>query len=280
MKNVTAAEAALIAGVIRSPISASPFDHPDAALARRNVVLDQMVSAGLLSSDEGAKAKKAPLGVEPGTVDQGEAPYFIDALRGELFRSFDAPKLPSMDLKILSTMDRYLQNAAQSALVEGLEEIGGQTFQEALRSIVSRSRRRSSRWTRRRATSSPSLGREATARASSTGPSRPGVNRGARSSRSSTSPRSRTIRASARRPPSSTSPRRSARADGPGPRRTTATVSRVRSATARHSPARSTSPPPGSERRSDSRTWSRSGRPWGCRAASSPILPSCWARSR
>jgi penicillin-binding protein 1B len=123
VKNVTVAEAALIAGVIRSPISAGPFDHPEAALARRNVVLDQMVSAELLSAEEGAKAKKEPLGVEPGTVDQGEAPYFIDALRGALLTSYDAARLPSMDLRVLSTMDRYLQNAAQSALVEGLEEI-------------------------------------------------------------------------------------------------------------------------------------------------------------
>jgi penicillin-binding protein 1B len=123
VKNLTVAEAAVIAGVIRSPVSASPFDHPAAALARRNVVIDQMVTADLLPQAEGTKAKNEPLGVAPGTVDQGEAPYFVDALRSALLRTYDAGRLASMDLKVLSTMDRHLQNAAQSALVDGLEEI-------------------------------------------------------------------------------------------------------------------------------------------------------------
>jgi penicillin-binding protein 1B len=123
LRNLTVSEAALIAALIRSPNSSSPFHHPAAALSRRNVVIDQMQKAGLLTEAEAANEKRAPMGLVEGAVDQGEAPYFIDALRGELLATHDAARIPSLGLRIHSTMDRHLQSAAQMALVEGLEEI-------------------------------------------------------------------------------------------------------------------------------------------------------------
>ncbi len=125
LKNLTVSEAALIAALIRSPNSSNPFHHAKAALDRRNVVIDQMRNAGLLTEAEAANEKQAPLGLVEGAVDQGEAPYFIDALRGELLATYDAARIPSLGFRIQSTMDRHLQSAAQKALVEGLEEIKG-----------------------------------------------------------------------------------------------------------------------------------------------------------
>jgi penicillin-binding protein 1B len=123
LKNLTVAEAALVAALIRSPNSTNPFIHPKAALERRNVVLDQMHDTGLLSDAAVAKEKAAPLGLVEGAIDQGEAPYFIDALRTDLLAAYDAARIPSAGLRIRSTMDRHLQSAAQQAIVEGLEEI-------------------------------------------------------------------------------------------------------------------------------------------------------------
>ncbi len=123
LKNLTVAEAALVAALIRSPNSSNPFLHPEAALDRRNVVIGQMQKAGLLSDAAAAKEKAAPLGLVEGAIDQGEAPYFIDALRRELLAAYDAARIPSAGLRIQSTMDRHLQSAAQKALVEGIEEI-------------------------------------------------------------------------------------------------------------------------------------------------------------
>ncbi len=123
LKNVTLAEAALIAALIRSPNSSNPFHHPKAALERRNVVIEQMRETGLLGEAEAASEKQTPLGLVEGTVDQGEAPYFIDALRDELLATYDAARIPSLGLRIQSTMDRHLQSAAQKALLEGLDEI-------------------------------------------------------------------------------------------------------------------------------------------------------------
>jgi len=59
--NLTTAEAALVAGLIRSPTRDSPFRHPDRALARRNEVLEAMVAAGVLPPAEAQSAMSAPL---------------------------------------------------------------------------------------------------------------------------------------------------------------------------------------------------------------------------
>jgi penicillin-binding protein 1B len=123
VKNLTVAEAALIAGVIRSPNAGSPFQHPEAARRRRNLVLDQMAAVDLLGKDEASAQKNTPIGVVSGAVDRGEAPYFLDALRARLLSEYDGSRLPSLGLRVLSTMDLNLQNAAQRALVEGLEEV-------------------------------------------------------------------------------------------------------------------------------------------------------------
>lgn len=56
------AETALLAGLIKSPARFSPLQHPDRALARRNEVIDAMLQRGSISPEEAEAAKRAPLG--------------------------------------------------------------------------------------------------------------------------------------------------------------------------------------------------------------------------
>jgi membrane peptidoglycan carboxypeptidase len=60
---LTAAEAALLAGVIRGPNLYSPYKYPSRALERRNFVLRSMMEQGMLTPQETEKASGAPLGV-------------------------------------------------------------------------------------------------------------------------------------------------------------------------------------------------------------------------
>jgi membrane peptidoglycan carboxypeptidase len=56
-------QAALLAGVIKSPSLYSPINHRDRALLRRNNVIDAMSASGTIKASEGAIAKAAPLGL-------------------------------------------------------------------------------------------------------------------------------------------------------------------------------------------------------------------------
>ena len=58
-------QAALLAGMVNNPTMFDPYDHPKAALDRRNEVLDAMVRTGSISASTGADTKKLPLGVVP-----------------------------------------------------------------------------------------------------------------------------------------------------------------------------------------------------------------------
>ncbi|HUR13330.1 MAG TPA: transglycosylase domain-containing protein [Mycobacteriales bacterium] len=75
-------QAALIAGLVKSPAAYDPFAHPEAALARRNLVLDRMEATGRLNAQEAGAARAAPLGVRDGAVHEGcprsTAGYFCD----------------------------------------------------------------------------------------------------------------------------------------------------------------------------------------------------------
>jgi hypothetical protein len=59
--DLSIAEAALLAGLIKSPARFSPIQHPDQALARRNEVIDAMLHRGSIRPEEAESAKRAPL---------------------------------------------------------------------------------------------------------------------------------------------------------------------------------------------------------------------------
>ncbi|HEX9725958.1 MAG TPA: PBP1A family penicillin-binding protein [Vicinamibacteria bacterium] len=123
VKNLGLEEAALLAALIRAPNTASPFRHPEEAKARRDAVLRQMARHGFIDPREAEAAAARPLRTEAGAVDIGEAPYFVDVLRQELFERYPPESTSNQNLVVHSTMDRHLQNAAQRAVAEGLVEI-------------------------------------------------------------------------------------------------------------------------------------------------------------
>lgn len=67
-KDLTLEEAAMLAGMIRAPSRFSPYKCPDAALQRRNQVVEAMRALGTVSPEEATTAEAKPLGVLPQTA--------------------------------------------------------------------------------------------------------------------------------------------------------------------------------------------------------------------
>ena len=61
---LTLAQAALLAGMVRSTTEYDPVEHPEHALARRNVVLDEMTNVGSITPNQADAAKAEPLGIQ------------------------------------------------------------------------------------------------------------------------------------------------------------------------------------------------------------------------
>jgi penicillin-binding protein 1B len=123
-KDVTALtlpEAAMLAGLIRSPNRYNPYKYPDVAFERRNQVLTSMVEAGAISEVEGARAMATEIKLAPakGRIDASEAPYFVDYAQNQL-ADIIADTSAAERLRIYTTIDMDLQRAAYAALVKQL----------------------------------------------------------------------------------------------------------------------------------------------------------------
>jgi penicillin-binding protein 1B len=120
--NLSLAEAALIAGVIQSPWNHSPFNNPERARDRRNVVLRAMVDAGYLSDEAAERAMSEPVTVVAHARDF-EAPYFIDYLGQALQEQFPGLTMRQGTLDVHTTLDLNLQRYAQAAVRNGLARV-------------------------------------------------------------------------------------------------------------------------------------------------------------
>jgi penicillin-binding protein 1B len=116
-------ECALLAGIIQSPSRLNPYQHPDRALERRNLVLDAMVKTGAITKAQAEKAKAGPEGILPGAFDAGEAPYFVDLVRDQLIERLGDPDYNQHGLRIYTSLDPQLQQIAQDAVAAGMKHI-------------------------------------------------------------------------------------------------------------------------------------------------------------
>src|SRR5207249_8675855 len=121
LKDVTPAEAALIAGIIQAPSYLSPYRHPERALERRNLVLDSMIETHALSKADAEKAKATPLRLAPPNVEASDAPYFIDLVRETLISKLDEQQMNAQPYRIYTTLDPELQRSAAQAVEAGMK---------------------------------------------------------------------------------------------------------------------------------------------------------------
>ncbi|MBW2371511.1 MAG: PBP1A family penicillin-binding protein [Deltaproteobacteria bacterium] len=123
VRHLRAAESALLAAIIQSPNATSPFRHEEKAVERRNLVLALMHDQGRLDAASYREAREDPLVLAARTQEIRGARYFLDALRRQLPEVYGPDTLTSEGLRIYSTLDFRLQQAATDALVSGLEDL-------------------------------------------------------------------------------------------------------------------------------------------------------------
>jgi penicillin-binding protein 1A len=136
--NLTPAQAAFLAGVIRSPEFYSKPENARLALARRNVVLRSMVQQGALTPEQGAKAMAVPLGItkdKPGVagIARSPAPYFFEKVRQQLVDRIGQRAVELGGFKVKTTLDERMQAAAVAAVNRTLP--GGKDPQAAVVAI-------------------------------------------------------------------------------------------------------------------------------------------------
>ena len=119
-KQLTLPEAAMIAGLPKSPVVYSPINHPDRALRRRNLVIDAMLEDGKITTRVADEARNAPLGLNLAHDPNSLAPYFVEAVRSYLENKYGADQIHEGGLRVYTTLDMDMQRAANAAVLDNL----------------------------------------------------------------------------------------------------------------------------------------------------------------
>jgi penicillin-binding protein 1A len=116
-------EAALLAGLIRSPSRISPFNNPDAAVKNRDVVLKRMHELDLIDSGQLAEALREPLRLAPKPDAAPEENWAMETIRRELDLVVPEDRIADGGIKVYTTIDPALQDAAEKSLAHRLAQI-------------------------------------------------------------------------------------------------------------------------------------------------------------
>ncbi len=132
------ADAALLAGLIRSPQGAEPYEHPEEAKRRRRTVLDAMLEEEMITKDERDAADDVPMNLYGGVqfweasnsvairpdVSLVQGDYFIEYVRSQLARKYGNETVFGGGLRVYTTLDLQMQDKALQSVRETLSQPG------------------------------------------------------------------------------------------------------------------------------------------------------------
>ncbi len=121
---LTLAECATLAGIVKNPAGYSPKNHPEKCVERRNIVLALMREQGYISDEEFEAAKAAPLEIASKKRDETGLKAYIAMAREEICEELGITKysLDNSGLKIYLNVDKNLQNALEAGRTGGNRE--------------------------------------------------------------------------------------------------------------------------------------------------------------
>ncbi|MCW8914812.1 MAG: penicillin-binding protein 1A [Magnetovibrio sp.] len=121
LDELSIAEVAYIAALLKAPANYHPVRKHDAAIIRRNWVIGRMTEDGYITAAEARRAKEQPLTVESRSdTEFFTAPYFAEEVRRELYDKYGEDGLYTGGLSVHTTLDPRLQEIAERTLRDGL----------------------------------------------------------------------------------------------------------------------------------------------------------------
>ncbi len=123
VRDLTLAEAAVIAGLPSNPEGYSPYNHPDRALSRRNFVLDFWARKGIITAEQAARAKEEAITLSsagpPEQIGQYFMDYVVTLIKEAQARGAKLPTLSELYVggyRIYTSLDVRMQRAAEKAV--------------------------------------------------------------------------------------------------------------------------------------------------------------------
>lgn len=123
ISNISLAEGAILAALIKAPSYLSPYgEHLDELLGRKDYVLDRMLKLNYITKEEAEEAKKEEIEFQP-NITPLQAPHFVFFVKDYLEQRYGLDFLTRKGLKVYTTLDFGTQKVAEDTLEKGVEEI-------------------------------------------------------------------------------------------------------------------------------------------------------------
>jgi 1A family penicillin-binding protein len=123
VNQLTLAEAALLAGLPKSPTKYSPFGpNPDLALARQKQVLKLMVINKYITKEQAKKAAEEKITFAPNKIDI-KAPHFVMYVKQALAEKYGEEVIETGGLEVITTLDYSIQKMAEEVVEKEIEKL-------------------------------------------------------------------------------------------------------------------------------------------------------------
>ena len=120
-RDLTLAEASMLAGVPSAPVAYSPIVNVDLAKKRQREVLDLMVLRGYVAPEEAEAAAEVPLEFKTAEVVNIEAPHFVMYVRDLLEQKFGIRGLYYDGLEVTTTLDLDVQHIGEQIIQQQID---------------------------------------------------------------------------------------------------------------------------------------------------------------
>ncbi len=123
IEDLSIAEQALLAGIVRGPFYYSPYRHWDRVKGRQEIVLKKMLEAGVITEGQYTRSVKEKIQIMRVNPVQNRAPYFTDMVQAQLLKGLPEHELSGAGYSIYSTLDTFYQRQAEMAVANGVAGI-------------------------------------------------------------------------------------------------------------------------------------------------------------
>ncbi|MDX2084274.1 MAG: PBP1A family penicillin-binding protein [Candidatus Melainabacteria bacterium] len=127
--DLTIAESAMLAGLLKAPEGLSPFAYPQRSRERQQEVLNSMVKYGYITEEQRRAAAKEELSFNDRTPKPSKYPYFVTYVIQDLIQTFNRAGQNGEDLvrrgglEVFTTVDPQVQEAAEKALLSSINSL-------------------------------------------------------------------------------------------------------------------------------------------------------------
>jgi penicillin-binding protein 1C len=124
-KDLTLAQAALLAGLPESPTTNSPFgSHPEYAKRRQEIILDKMYEQKYITKNQRDTAKKETLKFQKFS-NNISAPHFVLYVKDLLIKKYGEKIVEEGGLQVVTSLDSQIQEEAQNVVVKNVDKLKG-----------------------------------------------------------------------------------------------------------------------------------------------------------